>query len=129
MPSTNTIAYQIGSHDDSLSGTGNWLFGEAGPAPALSSRAQVTRRIPRIAGIALLTAVSSVTAFSDPWAEVAQQRAQLTMSRAFQPYTRRRVTPAEARTLALEIMRRAEAEREKFAQGEAQHGIDWEETA
>jgi hypothetical protein len=49
------------------------------------------------------------------------------MSSAFQTSSRRRITPLEARRLALEILHRAEAGRAAAAEAEAKQGIDWEE--
>jgi len=40
---------------------------------------------------------------------------------------RRHIAPGEGRSVALEILRRAEAERATLVQSEAERGIDWEE--
>jgi hypothetical protein len=40
---------------------------------------------------------------------------------------RRQISPCEARSMALEILHQAEAERAAFAQAEAERGINWEE--
>jgi len=41
----------------------------------------------------------------------------------------RRITPLEARKLALDILHRAEAGRAAAAEAEAERGIQWEETS
>jgi len=51
------------------------------------------------------------------------------LSAPFQTSRRRRITPLEARRLALEILHRAEAGRAAAAEAEAKQGINWEEMA
>ena len=51
------------------------------------------------------------------------------MAGVFQPSSRRRISPLEARRIALEILQRAEAGRARAAEAEAERGVNWEETA
>jgi len=77
--------------------------------------------------MAVLLAVSSMSSGPDPWFEGRRQLSRLTSSSTFQTSSRRRITPLEARRLALEILHRAEAGRAAAAEAEARQGIDWEE--
>ena len=128
MCSTAHIQYEQATGRDRLSGSGNWAFDDdshgIGTGPKF---APVGRTVPQLARLALLLAISSVSSGPDPWSGTQQQRCQLTMSSTFQTSTRRRITPLEARSLALEILHRAEAGRAASAEAEAKRGIDWEE--
>ena len=126
--SSVAIRYEQQDMDrDLLSGSANWKFEEGAVlAPAVKTVAP-PRRIQSFAGVALLLAASSLSSCPDPWAHARQQRAQLTVSDIFRPHKRRWISARDARNMALEILYRAEEERAKYAQEEAERGIDWEE--
>jgi hypothetical protein len=81
----------------------------------------------QLAPVAVLLAISTITAVSDPWRPVEQQRAQFSVSSNFRSSDRRRITTVEARRMALEILRRAEAGRAAVAEAEARQLEGWEE--
>jgi hypothetical protein len=126
---TYTVDYRIDPETEMPSATGNWSIDRA-VVSTITPRVLRTNQFPRLFGIALLaTAVSSASAFADPWKNLGQHRSQLTATTAFRAHTRRRLTPAEARDLALDILRRAESGRDKYAELEARRGDLWEESA
>ena len=129
MCSTARFQYPIVAAQDSLARSANWTYDDdtrmfAGPRFGTLGRA-----IPRFAGIALLLAISSASSCTDPWSETQRQRSELTMSSTFQTNSRRRVSPREARKLALAVLHRAESERAAAAQSESKQGIDWEDVS
>lgn len=83
-------------------------------------------QIARVAGIAVLLAVSPFTAINDPWlAERRQCDAVVTMP-IYQEALGRFISRAEALRIAREILETAERERLLFAEYEAARGIQWE---
>lgn len=127
MSSTAHIQYEQVTGRDTLSGSGNWAFDDGTRAFAGPKLAPVGRTVPQLARLALLLAISSVSSGPDPWRETQQHRSQITMTSTFQTSSRRRITPLEARRMALEILHKAEAGRAAVAEAEAKRGIDWEE--
>jgi len=131
VSSTADIHYEQATDRDALSGSANWDF-DNGTHPTVRPRIAApsrTRSCQRLRFCAMLLAVSSMTAVPDPWCETQHQRSQLTMSSTLQTISRRRITPLEARKMALEILYRAEKERADVAQAEAERGVSWEEVS
>lgn len=128
MCSTARIECEQAADRDDLSGSGNWAFdnGTHGLATAAPLFA-VTQGAPQLARFTLLLAISSMSSGFDPWFVSQQQPSPLTTTRPFEVSSRRRISPVEARNMALEILRRAEAERLAVAQAEAEREIGWEE--
>jgi hypothetical protein len=125
---TAHIQFEQGRDRESLLGSGNWALDNGTRSTGALAPRVFARRAPPVAWFGwVFTVVSSLVPGPDPWVEVQQQRAQVTMAGAFQPYRRRRISSLEARRLALEILYRAEAERAAIAEAEARRGIHWEE--
>ena len=130
MCSTAHFQYEQATGRDMLSGSGNWAFDDGTRGFAAAPRfGPVGRAAPQLARLALLLAISSVSSGPDPWFETQQQCSPRTMTSTFQTSSRRRITPLEARRLALAILRRAEAGRAAAAAAEALQGIDWEDVS
>ena len=127
MSSTAHILYERPIGRETLSGSANWSFDNGTHTPFDPRVSAAGRSLGHFARLALLLAVSSMSSAPDPWFLTQQQRSQLTMSSTFQTSSRRRITPLEARRMALEILYRAEAGRAAAAEAEAKRGIDWEE--
>lgn len=128
MCSTADFEYGQSSVLDRLTGSGNWTLDEvASGGRAAPKCVRPGFSLPQLARLALLVAISSVSSGLDPWLQTRQRRSPLTLTSTFQTSTRRRITPSEARRMALEILHRAEAERAAIAFVEARQGIDWEE--
>jgi len=126
VSSTAHIHYEQPTDRETLSGSANWAF-DNGVHTVFDPRTGSTNRtLFQFARVALLLAVTSMTAGPDPWSESRQQRSQLTMSTTFQTSRRRRVTLREALRLADEIMRRAEEGRMRVAEEEASRQFDLE---
>jgi hypothetical protein len=126
--STARIEFEQATDRENLSGSGNWAFDNG--THALATAAPLvgfTQGAPQLARFALLLAISSVSSGFDPWFVSQQQPSPLTTTRTFEISSRRRIGPVEARKMALEILRRAEADRLAVAQAEAAREIDWEE--
>jgi len=125
--STAHFHYEQATDRDTLSGSGNWAFDDGIQGHNAGARfAPVGRALPQLARLAILLVVSSASSGLDPCFFAQQQRSPLTMTTTFQTTSRRRISPLEARKMALAILRRAEAERAAVAQAEAERGIDWE---
>ena len=130
MSSTAYIAYEQPADRETLSSSANWAFDNGIHAifdPTIGPLSRTLSQFARLAAVVL--AVSTMSSGPDPWSETRQQRSRLTMSTTFQISRRRRITPLEARRLALEILHRAEAGRAAAAEAEAKQGINWEEMA
>ena len=127
MSSTADISYEQPIGRETVSGSANWSFDNGTHTPIDPRVGAVSRSLAQFARLAVLLAVSSMTAGPDPWSETRQQRYQLTMSSTFQTSSRCRITPLEARKMAMEILHRAEVGRAAAAEAEAEQGIDWEE--
>ncbi len=130
MSSTAHFRYEQPTGREMLSGSANWAFDNGANTIFAARIGAVSRALSQWAGLAaVLLAVSSMSSGPDPWSETPRQRSQLTMTAPFQTRRRRRITPLEARRLALEILHRAEAGRAAAAEAEARQGINWEEMA
>jgi hypothetical protein len=126
--STARIQYEQTTGHDFLSSSGNWAFDDDTRGFAPGARYVPTgRATPQLLGLALLLAVPSVSSGQEPRFDVQRHRSPLTMTTTFQTSSRRRISPLEARKMALAILHRAEAERAAAAQAEAERGIDWED--
>lgn len=128
MSSTARISYEQPIGRETLSGSANWAF-DNGSHTLFDPRVGPASSLVHFARLALLLAVSSMSSAPDPWFLTQQQPSVLTISSTFQTSSRRRIDPLEARRLALEILRRAEAGRAAAAEAEAKRGIDWEEVS
>ncbi len=128
MSNTAHIFFEQPTGGEMLSGSANWAF-DNGIHTIFDPRIGAVGRTLSQWALAVLLAVSSTSSGPDPWSDNRQQRSQLTMSAPFQASRRRRITPLEARRLALEILYRAEAGRAAAAEAEAKQGINWEEMA
>jgi hypothetical protein len=126
---STAIVAERPSSRESLCGSGNWALGEMENAPLYTRVPPPLRRIHPIASLLILFAATSLSSCEDPWANRQRDRSQLTRADVFLSPRRRRISAAVARTLALEILHRAESERSEMAAEEARHGIDWEEEA
>jgi hypothetical protein len=123
-----TVLYGQPAVWECSSRSGNWAFGEP-PTGGNGHRPAVRHRpLRQLAGAALL-AVSSLTSTADPWVEQQQERSRVTTATASRSFPKRRISPAEARQIALDILYRAEQRREQAARYEAACGINWEEEA
>lgn len=127
MSSTAHIYCEQPVDRNSLSGSGNWTIDNGTHTLPDLRVAPMSRRLIQLAAVAFFWAVSSMSSGPDPWSLIQHEPSQLTRSSTIQGSSRRRLTPLEARRLALEILRRAEAGREAAAEAEARRGIDWEE--
>lgn len=128
MSSTAPISYEHAADRERLYGSGNWSV-DNGTHPVLSSAVPPSRRsLLHWAQVAFLAAASSMTSGPDPWSEP-QRRARITVASMFRTSNRRRITPREARRMALDLLYRAEAERAAAAQAEAERGIAWEDVS
>jgi hypothetical protein len=112
-----------------LSGSANWALDNGTQMIVDPGMGSPGWTLTQLARVALLLAVSCMTAGPDPWFRAERQRARLTVSTAFQTRGRRRITALEARRLALDILHRAEAGRAAAAEAEAKRGIDWEKAS
>ncbi len=128
MSSTTRIEFEQATDRDTLSGSGNWAFdnGTHGRATGVPF-VPVTLGSAPWARLALLLAISSVSSSFDPWFDSQKPPSPLTTTRTFEMTGRRRISPVQARNMALEILRRAEAGRVAIAQAEAEWEISWEE--
>jgi hypothetical protein len=127
--STTMVLYDQPVGREGFSGSGNWAFGEATTGGNGHRLVAPVRPLRQLAGWALLLAATTLTSAADPWAEQQKEQSQATTASAFRPSTKRRISLAEARKLALDILYRAERRREQTAREEAARGINWEETA
>ena len=130
MTSTIAIGYGRSTERDTFSGSGNWAFDNG---PSSDCRAKVFRCGSGHAESGL-TCVSPSDLVDDVPVLILgwmfrQPGGQSTMAGVFQPSSRRRISPLEARRIALEILQRAEAGRARAAEAEAERGVNWEETA
>lgn len=99
MSSTAPVRYQQPSDRETLSGSADWAF-DNGVQTVFDPRGgSANRPLSQLRILALLLAVSPVTACPDPWSETQQRRSHFTMSSTFQASTRRRMTPASPTAL------------------------------
>lgn len=127
MNSAMPVSYECPVGREEFSGSGDWAFGQ-GISVGNGHRLIVhPHPLRRLAGWALLLAASSLTSTVDPWAEQQKERSQPTMAASFRAIPKRRISAAEARQIALDILYRAESRREQTAREEAARGISWEE--
>lgn len=129
MSSTAHICYEQPVAGETLSGSANWAIDNGTPVVVEPRVGTTSRSLSQLARLAFVLAVSSMSSGPDPWFETQQQRVEFAMNNTFRTNSRRRITPLEARRMALDILHRAEAERAAVAQAEAQRGIDWEEAS
>ncbi len=130
MCSTARIEFEKATDRDTLSGSGDWAFDNGTHGLAVAAPiAAVTLGASQLARLTLLLAISSVSSGFDPWFDSQQPPSPLTTTRTFEMSGRRRISPVEARNMALEILRRAEAGRAAIAQAEAEREINWEEVS
>lgn len=129
MSSTAQISFDQPMGRETLAGSGNWAFDNGEHALFHPRLSPASRSLVHLVRLALLMAVSSMSSAPDPWFLTQQQRSVSAMSSTFQRSSRRRITPLEARRMALEILRRAEAGRATAAEAEAKQGIEWEEVS
>lgn len=78
--------------------------------------------------IAISLALSTLTFVADPWLQSAPKNVSTTHMVDFETISRRTISIADARQIALKILVEAEAERLRIADEEAVRGIDWEQT-
>ncbi len=109
--------------DELIPASGHWDF-----APALEQRREwsLARSLLHHAGLAAMLAVSPMTFGADPWFNDRRRQAAQSLEATFEAIAGRPISILEARQIALEILSRAEQERSRFAEEEAQRGIDWE---
>jgi len=125
---TARISYEVPTGQETLARSANWTFDNGTRTifdPRVRPANRVLSQLARVA--AVLLAVSPMTTGPDPWSDARQQRSQLTLSSTFQTSSRRRITPLEARKMAMDILRRAEDGRAEAAEAEAKQGVDWED--
>lgn len=128
MCSTANFQCEPATGRDNLSGSGNWGFDSGvGGIGAGAKWGHFVGVAPRLARVAIVLAISSASSGLGAWFEAGEERSLLAMTSTFPAESRRRITPLEARRMALEVLRRAEAERAAAAEAEAERGIDWGE--
>jgi hypothetical protein len=129
MNSIGTISYGTYDSGDNYVASGDWTFGKTDPINNGRRLTMPVRPLPRkFVGLALLFA-TSLTFAADPWATKRGEQSAITVTTAYRMPTRRRLSPSEARKIALDILYRAENRRKQTAMKEAACGIDWEEIA
>lgn len=109
-----------------IAATGRWAF-DLTPRTGPTVRSPLLPR--RLAGCLVLLAVSSFTSIADPWLDERRHRAQSSTLGVLRQPSRRRLSVAEARQMAMEVLYRAEEERAILASEEARRGINWEEVS
>jgi len=102
--------------EDQVPATGDWTYGtkRAGRYSSNGSKQSL-----QAAGIAFVLALSPLTSVADPWFAERKREATASFAVLVYPYPRRRITLADARNLALQILAAAEAERHRIVEDEA----------
>jgi len=96
--------------------TGDWTYGVKRVGRTNRDR---TIQPLQAAGIAFVLALSPLTSVADPWFAERKREATASFAVLVHPYPRRRITLADARKLALQILAAAEAERRSIVEDEA----------
>jgi hypothetical protein len=109
--------------EERVASTGDWTYGGRRAGRQIGDRR--AQFLPK-AGIIFLLALSPPTSLADPFAE---RRGTTTVpfAVALHSHPRRRITIAEARRLALQILAQAETERRQMTEDEAWRAFPLEE--
>lgn len=123
MDSRETAELVITDEEPTSAGTADWSVDLTSEAPA---RVGGWRRAGLVAALALVMLAPTSRNVSYDLADTLREGdSSTTLARMLVPW-KRKMTLAEARQRALEMLKEAEARRERFAQEEAAHASVWE---